>query len=477
MRHYMFVGRRKELTELENLQKQKRAVLVAIKGRRRVGKSTLVKYFAQDKHFISFTGITPVPRITAQDQRDEFARQFYAQFKLPPLTFQDWSDAFAHLTERISKKPTVILFDEISWIASGDPSFIPKIKIWWDNTLQHLPNVTLVLCGSVSTWIEQNIINSTALFGRMSLTLTVEDLPLTDACHLLRLMGAKYSGYDLIKILSITGGVPWYIKQIDPSTTVEENIVRLCFTTNGLLVHEFSRIFNDLFSHRSEIYLKIVHALVSGMKTLTEIREATDYVASGTLSSYLQALCISGFIHANYTWNFKTGSVGRQSLYRLSDNYLRFYIKYIEPNLHKISSGSYADLSLSALPGFSAMMGFQFENLLLKNRSLIIDALNIKAHEIIADNPYIQKTTLRTKGCQIDYLIQTRSRNLYVCEFKLRSKPLGLEAIESVRDKIKRFSVPRGFGISPVLVHMGELSEPLEDSGYFYKTIDILNVM
>lgn len=161
---------------LEDLSQSGRACLIVLKGRRRIGKSRLAEEFGKGKIFLPFSGLAPVHGVTAQDQRDAFTRELASSFHLPPFTVTDWSDAFAHLSKHLTKENTVILFDEISWMSSKDPTFTPKLKIWWDLVLQNHPSVVLILCGSISTWIDQNIIHSTAFFGRISLYLELLEL-------------------------------------------------------------------------------------------------------------------------------------------------------------------------------------------------------------------------------------------------------------------------------------------------------------
>lgn len=468
-----FVGRDKELERLEDLSKSGRACLVVIKGRRRIGKSRLAEEFGKNKKLLSFSGLAPVKTLTAQDQRNAFALQLATLFHLPALTFTDWSSAFAQLSKCLMKKPTVILFDEISWMGSKDPTFISKLKVWWDLTLQNHPSVVLILCGSISTWIDKNIINSTAFFGRISLYLELTDLSISQCRQLLNLQGFKGSELDFFKIISVTGGIPWYLEQIQAHRSADENIKHLCFEQSGLLVHEFDRIFNDLFSSRGGVYKKIIKALSQGMKNRAALQKILAYSPSGTLSQHLNALEICGFISKHPNWSLKTGKIGKLTLYRLSDNYLRFYTHYIEPNLSKIEQGSFLEVPLSSLSGWEPMLGFQLENLLLKNRPLIYRALGIHAQDIVIDNPYFQKPSGRKKGCQIDYLIQTRSNTLFICEVKMRRRELGLEVIDTMKTKIAALSFPKGFGISPVLLHLGPVSDALLSSNYFYRIVDI----
>lgn len=471
-----FVGRDNELSRLKDLSKSGRACLVVLKGRRRIGKSRLAEEFGKGKLFLPFSGLAPVQGVTAQDQRDAFARQISTLFHLPPFTFTDWSDAFTHLTKNLIKKSTVILFDEISWMGAKDPTFVSKLKVWWDLVLQNHPNVTLILCGSISKWIDKNIINSTAFFGRVSLYLELTELSIPQCRELLTLQGFTGSDLDFFKILAVTGGIPWYLEQIQSHQSADENIKRLCFEKNGLFVHEFDRIFNDLFSSRGEVYKKIITLLSQGMKDRVTLQKLMAYSSSGTLSMHLKALEICGFVSKHPDWTIKSGKPGKMTLYRLSDNYLRFYIHYIEPNLSKIEQGSFSEVPLSSLSGWEPMLGFQLENLLLKNRPLLYNALGIHAQDIVIDNPYIQKGSGRKKGCQIDYLIQTYSHTLFVCEVKMRRRELGVEVIDTMKTKIASLTVPKGFGISPVLFHLGPVSDALLDSSYFYRIVDIADL-
>ena len=122
------------------------------------------------------------------------------------------------------------------------------------------------------------------------------------------------------------------------------------------------------------------------------------------------------------------------------------------------------------------MLGFQLENLLLKNRPLLYRTLGMHPQDIVVDNPYIQQASKREKGCQIDYLIQTRSNTLFVCEIKMRRKELGSEVIDELKSKINTLAVPKGFGISPVLFHLGPISDALAANKYFFRIIDIADL-
>jgi AAA+ ATPase superfamily predicted ATPase len=249
-----FIGRAPELQQLRGIFDQSDPQLAVITGRRRVGKSRLVQEASQGQAFFSFSGLAPIEGITAQMQRDNFGRQLAQILEIAPVTFTDWSDAFFALSKALPKHSAVILLDEISWMASKDPSFIPKLKTWWDLEMLKHPTATLVLCGSVSTWIEKNIIQSTAFFGRIALIIQLSPMSINESAELLRSRGFKGSAYEIYKILSITGGIPWYLEQIQPNYMADQNIQRLCFEKDGLLTTEFDRIFHDLFNGSGQIW-------------------------------------------------------------------------------------------------------------------------------------------------------------------------------------------------------------------------------
>ncbi len=472
-----FVGRKIELSRLDILQAFNRVCLTVVTGRRRVGKSRLIQEWSQDKRFLSFTGLPPTEDVTAQQQRDEFARQLAIQFNVSQRVYTDWGDVFHHLTAFLTDEPTVLLFDEISWMGGKDHLFVPKLKVWWDLTLQKYARLRLFFCGSVSTWIEKNIIKSTAFFGRITLNIEIDPLSLLESTAVLRATGLKASTYEMFTLMAVTGGVPWYLEQMVLSNTIDENIKRLCFTKKGLLVTEFNHIFHDLFNGNGSIFQKIAHLLADGMKNLGEIKEHCKVIKLLELEDLLEELITAGFVSKHYSWSIKTEKVNEQYLYRLSDNYLRFYLKYIEPNIAKINKNNYQELSLQKLSGWDTIMGLQVENLLLNNRAVLIKALGINFADIVADGPYVQRKSIEQDGCQIDYLVQTATKSLFVCEFKFKRSELGMGIITSMQEKIKRFNVPRGYGIVPVLFHLGGVTEAVDAKRYFYRIIDIADFL
>ena len=241
-----FIGRKSELALLERCAQSKIANLIVIEGRRRIGKSRLADEFGKKKNYYTFTGLAPKAGMTAQIQRDEFARRLGSYFSLPGLQANDWGDLFTILAKQCSHDAAVILFDEISWMGMHDVTFLSKLRNAWDREFKPNHRLTMILCGSISVWIDKNILSSTGFVGRVNHVIHLDELPLDDCMKFWR--GQKnISAYEKLKYLSITGGVPLYLENLNPSITSEENIRQLCFTSGGLLVREFDNIFSDLF--------------------------------------------------------------------------------------------------------------------------------------------------------------------------------------------------------------------------------------
>ncbi len=469
----VFIGRQEEIGALKRLFDKRSASLVVIKGRRRIGKSRLLEEFAKffDVAYF-FAGLAPTKEMAAQKQRDEFAKQYARQLETEPKQKEDWGDLFWSLSQKTQEGRVLIVLDEITWMGSLDADFLGKLKNAWDLYFKKNDQLVLALCGSVSTWIEKNILSSTGFLGRESLVLNVDEMPLIECAEFWNSNDNRISAYEKLKILSITGGVPRYLESINPKLSAEQNISQLCFDTRGILFDEFEKIFSDLFSSKSDLYKKIVTCLADGVANQETILQYIGLKKSGDISDYLNDLITCEFISRDFTWKIKDGNMSNLSYYRLKDNYSRFYLKYILPNKEKIKQGNMRETSILSLKGWYTIMGLQVENLLLSNRRLIKQKLQIDPNDVVMDNPFFQRKTTRQKGCQIDYMIQTKHNVLYICEIRFSGREIGIQVIDDVREKIGRLTLPKQFSFRPILIHINGVSESVEESQYFTQIID-----
>lgn len=471
-----FIGRETELTRLEGLLSKRSASLIVVRGRRRIGKSRLLAEFGKEMKSLFFSGNPPVPETTAHTQRELFAHQL-ERAGIPGVKPDNWGNLFWHLSKHTQNGRILIVLDEISWMGGKDPLFLGQLKTAWDMYFSKNPQLIMALCGSVSSWLERNILSSTGFLGRVTIDMVLDELPLHACNAFWHPCETRIAAHEKFKVLSVTGGVPLYLEQIRPDLTAEQTIRELCFTKGSLLVREFDEIFSDLFERKKGKHKEIVTCLANGPKALSEIIEELGQPPGGCYSQYLDDLVKAGFVSRDYSWSLQSGKPGKLSRYRLSDNYLRFYLKYIAPNHTKIEKGSVPASMLDALPRWESIMGLQFENLVLHNYQAVWKLLKIPREDVVIEGPFFQKKTTRQAGCQIDYMIQTRFHNLYLCEIKFHKEPIGKKVIAEMEQKIHRLRLPKRVSIRPVLIHVNGVNDGVADEGYFDKIIDFSQLL
>ena len=473
-----FFGREQQLGQLADLLKRPVASLVTCRGRRRIGKSTLIEEFARRNgvRLLKLEGLSPREAGSNAKQLAAFSRQLAEQTRVTPKPVSTWYDAFSRLDDAIEDNERCVVFlDEISWMGKYDPDFPGELKYAWDNRFRKHDSLVMVVCGSVSTWITKNILRSKGFVGRPSLNLTVGELPLSDCRLFWGRKADRVSAMEMFDLLSVTGGVPKYLELIDPRLSAAENVRNLCFTPGGLLTEEFADIFSDVFEGKDTVKRRILDALGSHPMGSKEIAETLGIGNNGHLSEELEALEIAGFIAKDGGLNPLTGGKLKLVRYRIADNYTRFYLKYIEPQADLIRKGLFRLSSLEQLSGWKTVMGLQFECLMLNNISAILAGLGMGNSLLLSAAPYRRNAHSRGEGCQIDLLLQTR-RGVWVVEFKRREE-IGTDVIDEVEEKVRRLGIRRGISVRTALVHCGRLSPAVEAEGYFDAILDAERLM
>lgn len=469
----MFYGREELLEQLNAQLASPVASLVTCRGRRRIGKSTLIEEFARRSkvRFIKLEGLSPREADTNQKQLTAFARQLSEQTGMTPRQIGSWFDAFARLDDVLNDdERTVVFLDEVSWMGKYDPDYPGELKYAWDNRFKKHDRLMVVVCGSVSTWISKNILRNKAFVGRPTLNLLVGELPLRDCVRFWGKRAARTAQGDMLDILSVTGGVPKYLELVNPRLSPAENLKALCFTPGGILVDEFDDIFTDVFEGKGTVKRRILECLGSGSFGGRELAEMMGVDNNGHLLDDLEELETAGFIARDGGVNPQTGTRARLFRYRISDNYTRFYIKYIAPNRELIDKGLFRFADLEQLPGWPTILGLQFESLVLNNMAGLLGPLGLDRTMLVSAAPYRRAAHARGEGCQIDLLIQTR-RTAWVVEIK-RRREIGAEIVDEVAEKVKRLGMGRRLSIRTALVYSGRLSPAVEAEGFFDAVID-----
>ena len=455
----MFVGRTEAMNRLGGLWQKSTPSLVTVRGRRRIGKSTLVAEFARRTadHFISIDGQAPGEGVNNKVQLKSFMEQLALQTGAPDVAAKNWLQAFGMLGNSLPKDGrVVVLLDEISWMGGYDKSFAGTLKIVWDKMLKKRDNLVLVLCGSVSSWIADNILNGTGFVGRDSLDLVVNELPLSVCKAFWGSAAERTSISEMLDVLSVTGGVPKYLEELNPSLSSGENIRQLCFTREGMLFRDFNQMFSQIFGKKALARKSILSAIAYGSKSAAEIAAAMGAERNGHLVDYLDELELAGFVSKDSGMNPCTGLPGRVVRYRLKDNYTRFYLHHVEPNAKEIESGLFKFDSLAELRGWDSVRGLQFENLVVSNFRSLLPVLGIDGASLLSAAPYRRARGGAACGVQVDLLIQTKT-TAYVVEIKRRDS-IGAEVAAEINAKVKAVGFRSGVSVRTVLVYDGALA-------------------
>lgn len=467
----MFFGRDDLLEQLTNLWGKSVSSLVTCRGRRRIGKSTLIRRFAEKSHarFIKVEGLRPDARMSNVDELASFVSQLAAQTGCDRTTPQDWLEAFIRLSKEIrSEERTVVLLDEVSWLAFDDKNFSNTLRVAWENYLKPHDHLILVVCGSVSGWIRENIIDNGSYFGRRSLDLVVKELPLRECVKFWGDAVEKWTANDIFDVLAVTGGIPRYLEEVSASLSSSENIRRLCFLPNAVLRMDFDEMFTDVISNQPRYTADVLRLLVDGTKTTTELAKAMGVEKGGRISEALRQLEEAGFVSADVGRNPETGVVSRECRHRLKDNYCRFYLKYIEPVKKTIDDGLFSFTGMDQFEGWRTILGLQFENLVLNNYRELLRPLHLDRVMIESAAPYRKAASRKTggRGLQVDLLLQAKMSYCLVEIKKWRTK-IGHEVIDEVREKVRRLKHPSEISVRTALVYAGELTRSVEADGYF----------
>lgn len=372
----------------------------------------------------------------------------------------------------------VILLDEISWMGSQDINFPSHLKNAWDLHFSDHTNLILILCGSVSTWIQQNILKASQFVGRISADFTLQELPLKTVSEFWGKWDSKVTNFEKLKLISVLGLIPKYLEEINYSLSAEENINQLCFQPEGFLNTEFDKIFTDIFEKKTKTYKKIAQCLINQNLTASEIAKKLKIELSSSFLEYLENLEISGFISRDYSFSLSKEK-SKNSIFRIKDNYLRFALKYIEPSKIKTKYFVPRIRSLEHLPQWSTIAGLQFENMVLNHLDEVLERMNIPISQVLTASSYRQSEKTRNHGaCQIDLMIQTRDQTAYICEIKLRNE-ITRKVISEVERKINILEKKRNWSLRPVLIYGGKINtnDQSEIENYFSKLISVEDLL
>lgn len=454
-----FIGRKHELQNLNQLYKAKEGKLAVVYGRRRVGKSCLVDHFMQDKKHLRFEGLE---QGRTQEQINQFLFDLSEQVDdalLKQVKLNSWLPVMDYLTKFFAEtKDKYILFlDEFQWLAVNQSKLIGLLKKYWD---QHWSkqNVMLILCGSVCSYMTKRVISSKAFYGRVNLELCLKPFDPAESCQLL---GGKRNSDEVLLYLQVMGGIPKYLKEIDTQKSFDQNINKLLFTENGVLVNDYKKIFYSQF-REYKIYEEIVKYLKDMPRTLNEIAVKLKTSSGGGIKSYLENLESALFVTSYTPYNKNESS--KLKKYKLTDEYLRFYFKYVEPHLKLISVNRTRNLFSQLIkPVWKSWLGFSFESYCLKNAMYLAEIMGFAEH-VVQWGPYFQRDD---QGFQVDLIYVRNDRVLTLCEIKFYEKEIPITVVHEVKRKCELIDVPRGYTLETALISRFGPEKALRELEYF----------
>lgn len=465
----MFVGREYETSLLQQAIASSHAELVILYGRRRVGKSSLLTRLVSRPGDLYFEAIQGMAQ---RQQIQHFMQQLADQTRTPLAVARDWREAFEVLSFHIAEGEHYVVFDELPWMASGKTGLVALLKYFWDNRWKANLGLTLVVCGSVASFMLNHVVHSKALHNRK--TLEIELLPLT-AAEALSMFRDLRSKHEVARFLMVFGGIPKYLEQVDPTMSLLDNLDRLCFRRHGFFLDEFETIFKEQFkSTRS--YETIVRALAERSGSKADLARRAGIAAGGGLTGYIENLERAGFVRT-----FSPASVlGRGSRTRrivLWDEWLRFYFTWMEPHLPVIELNTRPGLvDRLTCDGLDSYFGLAFERLCIRNLPRVLENLGIDLHQVMGFGPFFRQPGRgpnASAGAQIDIIIRRRGDVLTLIECKLSSQPIGRAVVDEVRRKIKVLRAPSEYTVERVLLTPGGVTTGLKNSGFFHQIAGI----
>lgn len=411
------IGRKKEMALFAGLKNGHASAFVAVYGRRRVGKTFLVRKAFDNQFAFHLTGMANVNTARQLANFSMTIKKYDSSRELEPAA-SNWQEAFGQLIEWLEKSKAekkIVFLDELPWLATAQSGFMPALEHFWNAWASARTDIILVVCGSAAAWMINKLLNSRGgLHNRVTHRIRLEPFTLHECEEFFKAKCAGFDHYQLVLLYMVLGGIPFYLEQVNPGLSADQNINNLCFTADGLLRGEFDNLYYSLFQ-KAERHISVIEALSKKGKGLTrdELLEASGMSNGGGSTRILKELEESHFIRKYVSY----GNKEKLSLYQLSDPYSLFYLKWIK------KSGTLDEnnwLNQLDSPQKRAWSGYAFEQICLEHIAQIKKALGIAAIET-STSSWVSRD--KDQGAQVDLVIDRRDRVINLCEMKFSIHP------------------------------------------------------
>ena len=448
----LIIAREREQAVFERLMNEPTAQMLVVYGRRRIGKTFLIREYFDDRFAFKHTAVSPMElkdrdkdgELLYRIQLNEFAVSLRRYGSKDESPIKDWSEAFhrleALLERKRSKGKMVVFIDELPWLDTPRANFLSAFEHFWNDWGSGKHNMLLVVCGSATSWMLDNLINNKGgLYGRTNCEMHLHPFTLSETETYLQSRRVLLDRYDVVQAYMVTGGVAYYLSYFQPGMSLAENIDAIYFDENGFMQTEYDRLFTSLFAN-NDGYRRIVEALSENRYGLTReaVAERADISLGGTLSDMLKGLVKSDLV-TTY-WNF--GESKKIQYYKLTDMFCLFYLGFVQKN--PTNNRTYWRDNQNS-PKLNSWRGRAFEDVCFVHQTQLRDALGIGGVQAEV-YPWHATAEGGAPGAQIDMLIERADRVVNLCEMKYSQDEFAIskDYDERLRRKVVRLQEELG---------------------------------
>lgn len=433
MKFPMIIGRKSELQRLEKIYKSKEAEFVVLYGRRRIGKTFLIREFFQNRPAVFFQ-VTGSQKGALKTQlahfSDSFSKVFTKGAEIKPA--QSWDEAFKTLSKFIAleslekKEDKIIIFlDELPWLATARSGLLEALDYYWNHEWSRNPNVILIVCGSSASWLIKNIIyNSGGLHNRCTAEMKLSPFNLAETEEFLRAREIKLKRSQILDLYMALGGVPYYLSYVEKGLTATENIQKILCDANAPLFDEFTKLFKSLFKNAKayQELIKIIASKKEGIDRSYLEENSKLSPGGGRLSTQLEQLEQTNFIVSYTPWGKERGVY-----YKVIDEFCLFYLSWLESSKAKERLADFW-AKQTQKPSYQVWAGYAFEAICRKHIAGIVSGLKLQSAESVSSFRVSKKESeLVGSGAQIDLLIDRSDDAITLCEIKYTQAPFVID--------------------------------------------------
>lgn len=437
------VGREREISLLQGLLKSKKAELLAVYGRRRVGKTFLISSFFSNKG--TYFEMTGIKGGTKKQQIKAFVSRLKLAFTNIKIESKptDWLEAFMLLEQAIkeTKKPgkIILFFDEFPWMDTHKSDLLKSFEFLWNSGLSKNPKIIAIICGSSVSWMIRKIIqNKSGLYGRLTSQIRLRPFTLKEIEEYFIANHIYLDRKQIVEVSMALGGIPKYLSYVEPGNSSAQIIQKLCFTPGAPLTTEFEQLYESLFDDY-QFHVEIIELLASSQigLTISQISEKAKKGKGGSLSRALKELIASNFVQFVPYYGRKS----REGRYRVVDEYSYFYLNWIRDAMYNYDESISQNfwMQQQASSKFRSWAGYMFESICFKHIRQIVKALELS---VVAEKTfywsYFPKKGIEDQGAQIDLIIDRADHCMNLCEIKFWKSEYILTDLETKKLNEKR---------------------------------------